>query len=365
MYILGMKRRVYLIFILLIIPFLLLAEDYKEKLHKVTKDLKTAKKETKKLKQKEKGILGELSEIDSQILASKKKIKSLRVQERKLKKSIAILKAGGEEINTQLKTQRDFIKNRLFLIYQYKLSDVMPRISYSSGQIDFYIQEVLKRDIQQCNEFKELKASFFTREEKKRAKLSELSEIKKKQEKEKNKILQKRTQKASILKEVRKEKSKKSALISELEKTRSRLEKLIAQLKKYPVLKFKAIIWPVRGKVVGKFGTIVDPELGTKLINNGIDIRANYGTPVIAVSNGEVAYEGTFLGYGEIILLDHRNGFHTLYANLSEILVIKGDKVKKGEVIGKVGTTGSIKEPCLHFELRKEGKAINPLDLLE
>ena len=110
---------------------------------------------------------------------------------------------------------------------------------------------------------------------------------------------------------------------------------------------------------------MIDRELGTKLLNKGIDIQAPYGVNVVAVSNGKVVYEGPFLGYAEIVLLDHENGFCSLYCHLSEILVTEGDKIIKGDVIGRVGTGGLAEEPGLHFELRKNGAAVDPLKWLK
>ncbi|MDI6840851.1 MAG: peptidoglycan DD-metalloendopeptidase family protein [bacterium] len=349
------------LFIILAIPLLLWAEDYKKKLQDVKEKLNVTKKEVEEIREKEKAILAQLRDIDYQISLSEKKIKELKIQEQRLKESIANLRVSRKKTDTQLEHQKHLFKEHITLMYQSQIPNFIPPISYTGEQIFFYVQEFFKKDATRCNELKELSNNLFTKEEMEREKSIKLSKIRKDEESEKVKSSRQREMKSLILKEVRKEKSNKARLVEELEKSRSYLEALIARLEKYPVKKFGPMIWPVRGEVVSWFGTVIDPELGTKLVNNGIDIKAEYGTPVVAVADGEVAYEGIFLGYGKIVLLDHKNGFHTLYAHLSEILVTKGDKVKKGEVIGKVGTTGLLEEPRLHFEVRESGKAVDPM----
>ena len=97
------------------------------------------------------------------------------------------------------------------------------------------------------------------------------------------------------------------------------------------------------------------------LYNDGINISASRGTPVLAAENGVVAYAGNELrGFGNLLLIKHSGGWVTAYAHNETLLVRRGQKVKKGQVIAKVGSTGAVSSPQLHFELRKGKRAINP-----
>ncbi len=118
-----------------------------------------------------------------------------------------------------------------------------------------------------------------------------------------------------------------------------------------------AFIWPVDGKVIGKFGPTKDNQR-----NDGINIAAPAGAPVLASAAGTVAYAGNELrGFGNMVLLRHADGWVTAYAHNSALLVKKGDKVKQGQIIARVGSTGSVDTPQLHFELRQGTKAVDPL----
>ena len=118
--------------------------------------------------------------------------------------------------------------------------------------------------------------------------------------------------------------------------------------------------WPVKGTVISKFGTI-----GKGRTNDGINIKAPLGTTVKAADSGTVAYAGNELkGFGNLILIKHNDGWVTAYAHNDRLVVKKGDKVKKGEKIATVGSTGGVNTPQLHFEVRAGKKAVNPQNYL-
>jgi murein DD-endopeptidase MepM/ murein hydrolase activator NlpD len=123
----------------------------------------------------------------------------------------------------------------------------------------------------------------------------------------------------------------------------------------------KLFDWPVKGAIIGDFG---DGVLGKR--NDGVNIAAPVGTPIRAAADGEVVYRGAELeGYGNLLLIKHPDGFVTAYAHNDVMLVQKGQQVRQGQVIAKVGQTGSATEPQLHFEIRQNLKAVNPVDLLK
>ena len=118
--------------------------------------------------------------------------------------------------------------------------------------------------------------------------------------------------------------------------------------------------WPVRGRIIAAFG----PK-PNGLQNDGINLAVPEGTPVKAAEDGVVAYAGNELkGYGNLVLIRHANGFVTAYANASEILVKRGETVKRGQVIAKSGETGNVTSPQLHFEIRKGATPVDPAHYL-
>jgi murein hydrolase activator len=121
---------------------------------------------------------------------------------------------------------------------------------------------------------------------------------------------------------------------------------------------------PVVGPIVGQFGRRLNERFGTQTRSNGIDIAAPAGTPVRAVADGTVRYIGEFLGYGRVLILDHGQRFHTLYAHLGSFNRTKGEAVYQGQTVGTVGSSGLLGEPVLHFEVRHQGVAVDPFTWL-
>jgi murein DD-endopeptidase MepM/ murein hydrolase activator NlpD len=118
--------------------------------------------------------------------------------------------------------------------------------------------------------------------------------------------------------------------------------------------------WPVRGKVITSYGAKTNGKA-----NDGINLAVPEGTPVKAAEDGVVAYSGNELkGYGNLVLVRHANGYVTAYAHASELLVKRGDTIKRGQVIAKSGQSGEVGSPQLHFEIRKGSTPVDPLQFL-
>ena len=118
--------------------------------------------------------------------------------------------------------------------------------------------------------------------------------------------------------------------------------------------------WPVRGRVVTGYGAKTNGKS-----NDGINVAVPEGTPVKAAEDGVVAYSGNELkGYGNLVLIRHSNGYVTAYAHASELMVKRGDTIKRGQIIAKSGQSGEVGSPQLHFEIRKGSSPVDPLQFL-
>ncbi len=123
-------------------------------------------------------------------------------------------------------------------------------------------------------------------------------------------------------------------------------------------------IWPVEGRLMGGYGERTDPFSGEGAMHTGVDICAPTGTPVRATADGIVSFARWESGYGQLIVVNHGNGFETYYAHLSRFGVIEGQEVRRGDQIGAVGSTGRVTAPHLHYEVRIGGAPVNPHNYL-
>jgi lipoprotein YgeR len=116
----------------------------------------------------------------------------------------------------------------------------------------------------------------------------------------------------------------------------------------------KKFVWPASGRVISRFGEGVSG-------NDGINIAGKIGDPILASDGGTVVYAGNELkGYGNLVLVRHKNGWITAYAHNNKLNVVKGQTVTKGQKIAEMGKTGGVKSPQLHFEVRYKAKVVNP-----
>jgi murein DD-endopeptidase MepM/ murein hydrolase activator NlpD len=118
--------------------------------------------------------------------------------------------------------------------------------------------------------------------------------------------------------------------------------------------------WPVRGRIIAGFGPKPNGQE-----NDGINLAVPEGTSVKAADDGVVAYAGNELkGYGNLVLVRHKNGYVTAYAHASQLKVHRGEAVKRGQIIALAGETGSVNSPQLHFEIRKGSTPVDPSQFL-
>ncbi|MCF8468168.1 MAG: LysM peptidoglycan-binding domain-containing M23 family metallopeptidase [Sneathiella sp.] len=132
-------------------------------------------------------------------------------------------------------------------------------------------------------------------------------------------------------------------------------------IKKPPGRSGDAFTWPVKGKIISGYG-----KKATGFHNDGVNIAVKEGTPIRAAENGVVSYVGNEMrSFGNLLLVSHADGYVTAYGHTERAVVAKGDAVKKGEIIAYAGSTGNVTESQLHFEIRKKGRAIDPVAMLE
>ncbi|HET9597628.1 MAG TPA: peptidoglycan DD-metalloendopeptidase family protein, partial [Anaeromyxobacteraceae bacterium] len=132
-----------------------------------------------------------------------------------------------------------------------------------------------------------------------------------------------------------------------------------AQHTGFPLLRGR-LPHPVAGTVEVGFGRVVNPRFNTITVQKGLDIRAPAGADVRAVAPGRVVHAGWFKGYGNIVILDHGDGYHTLVAHLASMSTAMGEEVEPGVLLGTVGDTGSLKGTYLYFEIREKGRPVDP-----
>jgi len=205
-------------------------------------------------------------------------------------------------------------------------------------------------------------------------KMNDVAAVRRESEQEQSNLVLKREERSALLASVQGQKQEQKQVVGELEEAEREMQRLIAELEekaKAAVSDLPAggtgfeaakgrLLWPVEGKVARWFGVQKDKRFGTSTFNGGIDIQAERKSEVVAVHDGRADYVNWLPGYGQCIIINHGEGYFTLYAHTSSVFVSAGDAVAAGQVIASVGDTGSLFGDVLHFEIRKDAEPVNP-----
>jgi len=174
-------------------------------------------------------------------------------------------------------------------------------------------------------------------------------------------------QRTRLLEEIRQDKTKRETALVELEQAATQLVQLVRSLDpgdSTPALdmrKFEGLLdWPAAGRATADFGRVVHPKFKTSVHHPGLDIEGALGEPFVSVFDGTVVFAGWMRGYGLTAIVDHGGGLLSIYAHGSVLLVEPGEAVLRGQRLGAIGDTGSLRGPYLYFELRIDGKPTDP-----
>lgn len=370
-----MQVRIKILFFLVftVLFFSLFSQNVNQKkneLDKIKKQIQTNKKKAEEVEKKKKEALKNKSKIEKKLEESSKIVTQLKSNEKVLKKNIDLkkdmLNQTTSELNQTASFSNKIIKELILIETQEKFSD-----SFSSDKYPLAI--LINQSNRKINSLSIQKAVI---ENEKNSTENEMKNLHFQTMIESKKAKTFSIQSSQLKKDIDKYEKEKQNYITnanKLQKTAAALENLIKKLTPKPEDKKKytytfpgtGISWPAKGKVIRKFGIQTHEKYNIQTVNNGIDIALKYGSSVNAAADGEIVYSGAFSGSGQMLIIDHKNGFHSVYANNSQLLVNKGDRVKKGQVVAYSGNSSTTEEASLHFELRKNGKPVNPMSYLK
>lgn len=328
---------------------------------------------------KERSILTKLEDIDHQLSIRDRELSIIDWNLRKKNNEIELITKELYNLNAGLQEKNALLHQRVRILYKQGRIGYIKILFSSKDPINFqrrfkYIQEIVKKEDELLTTYRiNLEDSKQKGEELDRAR-RELLAYKERLIEKRKEIRVERKKKGTLLAKVRTEKAFYGKVVKEAEEASSQLEALLKKLEDERKLilslgkgfsKAKgALPWPVIGEVITPFGRQKHTQFDTFVEKKGIEIRPFQGEKIRAVYSGKVVYAGWFKGYGMLIIINHGEGYYTLYAQASRIFVSEGDTVFANQEIGEVGETGLSAQKSLYFEVRHRGEPENPLSWL-
>jgi septal ring factor EnvC (AmiA/AmiB activator) len=357
----------------------------KKELGGVKKQIQEEKQRIKDIHKREVSVISQLNDLDRSLSKREKELKALKQQLKAVGGKAQKTNEDLQSLAQTITSQETFLAGRLVALYKFGDAG-MPQVLFSSRSYEEflssrrYLASILGQDRQLIEDYHKRQAFIGKYREQLKGDERELQRLKRTTEQKRGEIQRDHSEKGRLLDSVRDEKRIHLAALKDLEGASAQLQALIDRLEKDLKAKAKEEIlvppskgfgtfrgrlaFPVEGKVLSTFGKNENPKFNTFTLQKGIEIRAPMGTEIRAVYNGRVLYSDWFKGYGKILIIDHGEGYYTLSGHASTLLKNVGEDVRRGEVVALVGDTGSLKGPCLYFEIRQRGKPLDPLEWL-
>lgn len=350
-----------------------------KKLSEIKNQLKSTIQDVQKSREKEKSIADQIHDIEKNIRRKETELKRYdssmaqnTSQIEQLKKEInSLSNQMGDRmqmLREQLKAlyKRQYRSNALILISAIDYQDLIRKSRYVSmlsyhdskviGQYSADIEGIYQRK-------KEIEALNNDQQQRKQVALQKTREL-----------ADMRKKKDRLLAMVQNKRSIGEKKIEELEESSRKMQEMIDGLhgkaipqsilgNGFPSLKGR-LPWPLPGRVLIPYGRLAEQGTDTGRLKDGIEIGSKTSSKARAVAGGRVVFADDFEGYGKLVIIDHGDGYHSLYGNLQNFGLSAGDLLVEGMDIGKVGRSRDYDVPSLYFEIRYRGKSVNPVEWL-
>jgi septal ring factor EnvC (AmiA/AmiB activator) len=371
------------------------AESTKEEYRRLQKELRSQQRKLEGAKKTERSVLEdlhktgeELADIENRLDLQKKKTLSLQ-------RAIVALRRDIDRNERNLELQRERLKKRLRALQRItrETDALLVLITEEDTATMFkamrYLSDISRHDQEMVDKYLESLKRLGQRQDELTALFGKLKSEEEQLARLDDSLEEKKKERERLLIAVRKEKRSYERSIAELKESSNQLLKFLRDSEKreqearrkkdtrQPPSKEEAegdsqfvrrkgmLPWPAQGSVMIPYGSQTDPVLDLPVFRSGIHIKAPLGTHVKAVSGGKIVYADSFKGYGQLVILTHGGGYHSLYGNLGKIFLRNGAIIRDDQTIGEVGESSILGSSGLYFEIRYKGKPLDPQQWLK
>jgi len=346
--------------------------DFKEEKYALEQEMKEQKAKIRQTDAQLKTFQGQLATVEAGINKAEKELESADIQLQVASNQLADTTQKLEETQVKLEHRAKSFQERLRATYVNGQVTVLDVFFEATSMDDFlsrfyYLEQIMDYDMDTLDAIEQTKAQVEEQKAQQEEKKVTLEALKQSKEDAVTELTSQKKEKATLVAAAEQDKATAQKAYAEMEAESkaiaAQIKKLQEELAKKNTPAYTGkYLWPLSGyyKVTSDYGMRYHPILKVNKKHTGIDISAPNGTPIMAAGDGTVIIAQYNSAYGNMVIIDHGGGISTLYGHMSSIGVSVGNSVKKGDVIGKVGSTGWSTGNHLHFEVRKNGSDVNP-----
>jgi len=365
------------IIIILMGVYVIFGVEKGDKLQLLSKQIDKIKKKLELMKKEKGSLLNEIYTIELQYEQVKIESNKIDLQLRETRRKINIKESQKSKLELEIQNSKTKIKKVIRILYKMGAGAYIKLfIRINSFDQLFYNYRLLISLIDfNLVEIKKVKVKIDKLEKIKKdleLEYAKISNFKKSKVYKLYKIQSFKQQKLQLIGKLNQDKTNHLKLLAELKFEAERLNRFILKKgtsKKYFIADIEKLrgklIWPLEGKVISSFGRKKSKRFNTYTFNNGIKIKPLHSDEITSIYEGEIIFADYHLGYGKLIIIEHSSNFHSLYGHCEKFFKNQGDMVNQGELIALAGDTGSAFGKTLHFEIRKDIKAQDPIKWLK
>lgn len=348
-------------------------EKQQAELEQINRELEQQKVLLQETKKKEQTTLRDIYAINRQISQIKKELGQTQSQLYLTQVELGKTQTEIQELSNKYQSQEGKLNTRLVEIYKAQNLGYLELFfsSRSFSQLvdnSYYYSKLINNDLETLQDIYTLQNNLSHKKNSLHSQKNKIEHIKSNIQQKQNTFTYKAKEKQSLYSNLRAQRLEYEKKIEELLRNSQEIEDLIQKTMLAGPSSAKGtgiFLWPVKGMITSYYGYRNHPIFKVTKLHTGIDVAAQRGTKIKAADSGTVIFAGWWGGYGQATIIDHGNGMSTVYAHQQRIYVKKGERVQQKQVIGLVGSTGYSTGPHLHFEIRKNGKTVNPLTYLK
>ncbi|HCF70646.1 MAG TPA: peptidase M23 [Syntrophomonas sp.] len=350
------------------------ADQKQQQLQEVNRQIQQQKANLNSTKKKETDIMSQLNNIEKSMSQTQNEIDATNDRIAYLEHNIQTTQKNIDKQQKDLDEQTETLGDRLVEIYETGDTSYLEVLLSAEDLKDFITRydmlgSIVEQDVDLIKTINKQKKELALKKSELEVKQRELVSVRESQESQKATLAAQKGEKQEVLGSVQKEKSQYAKALAALEQSSREIEAMIRREQGGgggPALGSGTYTWPAPGysTITSSYGMRYHPILKVRKLHSGMDIGAPSGANIVAADAGKVIYSGWMTGYGNTVVIDHGAGKSTLYGHQSRILVSNGQTVSKGQIIGKVGSTGWSTGAHLHFEVRVNGSPVNPAGYL-